>query len=192
MPRANRRIRADPRVPIGRAEDPEQVGGEGVGRPFQLAVLFPVLGIAVMGEMLDLVEIPRIQKDEAEQPTESLVEPTGPEHGRMAQFVLSGIKKVDQNAVHDENRDGEPPGAPACPKERAAHGNRAEMACCLDKAMQVGLGCQPLQFERFDHVPANKNFIHCHPLQCVRGSIEAASSLFSHPVQPKSRSEGPS
>lgn len=52
----------DARVPIGRTEEPEEIGAKRIGGAQELAVLVPILGVAMVGEMLDLVEIARIEE----------------------------------------------------------------------------------------------------------------------------------
>ena len=79
----------DARVPIGRPEHPEQIGGQRIAIAREFSVLLPVLRIAMVGEVLDLIEVARIEQDEAEQAAENLVEPLGAEHRRMAELVLA-------------------------------------------------------------------------------------------------------
>ena len=89
-------------VPVGRPEHPEEIGGQRIAIARQLPVLLPDLRIAVMGEVLDLIEIARIKQDEAEQPPEDLVELLRPEHGRVTELVLARVEEVDQDAMRDE------------------------------------------------------------------------------------------
>ena len=81
-----------------------------------------------MGEVLDLIEIARIDQDEAEQPAEELVELLRPEHRRMAELVLAGVKEVDQDAMCDEDR--EPPASlPRRAKARRPPGRARRHGC---------------------------------------------------------------
>src|SRR5271166_1008694 len=113
----------------------------------------------MMGEMLDLVEIARIDEDETEQPPEYLVEPLGPEHGRMAELVLACVKEIDQRSVDNEDRNGKP----ASPRERkrdARQRERGKMAPKSKEAQEIRLGAERLQPQWSDHVAASKNFVH--------------------------------
>ena len=86
----------------------------------------------MMGEMLDLVEVAGVDQDEAEQPAENLVEPLGLEHGRMAEFMLAGVKEIDQYPMRDEGRDRQP-AAPCQAERRARQHERAEMGADLQR-----------------------------------------------------------
>ena len=114
MPNGEAQDAAHAGVPVGRSEHPQQIGRQRIAVARQLAVALPVLSVAVMGEMLDLVEIARIEQHEAEQPAENLVELLGAEHRPVADLVLAGIEEVDQHAMRDEEGNGEPaaPGEP--------------------------------------------------------------------------------
>jgi len=58
--------------------------------------------------MLDLIEIARIQHQEADDPSDPFVQRLGLERRIVAKFVLSGVEKVQQRAVYDEYRNGPP------------------------------------------------------------------------------------
>ena len=45
----------DAGLPVTDPAEPEEVGGQRIGLPRQFAVLFPVGGVLMVGEMLDLV-----------------------------------------------------------------------------------------------------------------------------------------
>src|SRR5271170_6445056 len=136
----------DPRVPIGRSEHPEQIGSQRVALARELAVALPVLGVAVMGEMLDLIEIPGVDQDEAEQPAEKLVERLRLEHRGMAELMLAGVEEVDQDPMSDEYWD-RPPATPDEPKPRARQNNRAEVTADLACAPPIRLHAEGFQFD---------------------------------------------
>jgi hypothetical protein len=68
----------------------------------------------VVGEVLDLVEVARVEHGKADGTAEPFIQPLRLEHGAVAELVLAGIEEVQQDAMHHENRHGKP-GAPALP-----------------------------------------------------------------------------
>src|ERR1700728_3027463 len=52
------------RIPIRRPEHPQQIRAERITLPAEFAVALPVLRMAMMREMLNLVEVARVEQDE--------------------------------------------------------------------------------------------------------------------------------
>src|SRR5580698_9794045 len=76
-----------PRIPVARPQEPQQIGTQAVARTCKLAVTLQVLGIAMVCEVLNLIEIARIEEQKAKHAAEKLVEPLSSEHSPMAEFV---------------------------------------------------------------------------------------------------------
>ena len=113
----------------------------------------------MMREVLDLVEIARIDHQETDCPAQPLVEPFGREYRAVAQFMLACIQEVQQDAVDHEYRDRNP-GAPGLPQQIAAERDCAEVRAGLHQAAQVGALIQCAQMITLQQLAAGKFGVH--------------------------------
>ncbi len=128
----------------------------------QLAVARPILRMAVMRNVLQLIEGARVEQHEAENSSQPLVQPGRTEDCPVAQLMLARIQKVEQHAVHDEYGHG-PGSAPEPPQQRPARAGRAHMRQRLEPAAKIGGPAQSPQPRRAENIASGKNFLHAAP-----------------------------
>src|SRR5262245_47365563 len=115
--------------------------------------------MAMVAEVLDLVEVARIELEKPDGAAGPLVEPARSEDGSMAQLMLCAIKPIEQDALNQEARH-HPPGAPQGCQQRRRDGESQQVARKLRGAADIGSCAQGLQLLPGQQIAATNEAVH--------------------------------
>src|SRR5271168_2536163 len=109
--------------------------------------------------MLQLVEGARIEHAKSEQPPDPFVEPRSLEYRPVTQLMLTGVQKIEQYALYDEQGNSPITGA-QMPKKRAGEEDGAHMRQRLTPTAKVGCPAQVLEPGRTDDLAPYEDLLH--------------------------------
>ena len=123
-------------APIGDTRHPQHIGKQRIGLTHQLTVLFPILSVGVMRKMHHLIVIAWKNHHKADETAKHLIRFAVRKYRGMAQLMLRGVKKIDQNA-QNKTRHPHPARAKSKAVQIPGDQDRPNMASHLTGAPQV-------------------------------------------------------